>query len=153
MKASCKTPCESRMREIRTSGLMRGKEVGGHCLCALIPWLPSLLYLSKILPIIQKIPFGSHRQPLQWLDSIEKIRLLEIEIVRVLTVHPRNLVSRRVSHKVQEEGIFIHHLRVGVKMASIYDIFGIVIHHNRANRWRIDSHKMPKTWARFPQLV
>ncbi len=37
------------MREIRTSGLMRGKEVGGHCLCALIPWLPSLLYLSMIL--------------------------------------------------------------------------------------------------------
>ena len=34
------------MREIRTSGLMRGKEVGGHCLCALIPWLPSLLYSS-----------------------------------------------------------------------------------------------------------
>ena len=32
------------MREIRTSGLMRGKEVSGHCLCALIPWLPSLLY-------------------------------------------------------------------------------------------------------------
>ena len=50
MKASCKTPCESRMREIRTSGLMRGKEVSGHCLCALIPWLPSLLYLSMILP-------------------------------------------------------------------------------------------------------
>ncbi len=46
MKASHKTPCESRMREIRTSGLMRGKEVGGHCLCALIPWLPSLLYPS-----------------------------------------------------------------------------------------------------------
>ena len=44
MKASCKTTCESRMREIRTSGLMRGKEVSGHCLCALIPWLPSLLY-------------------------------------------------------------------------------------------------------------
>jgi hypothetical protein len=32
------------MREIRMSGLTRGKEVGGHCLCALIPWLPSLLY-------------------------------------------------------------------------------------------------------------
>ena len=50
MKASCKTPCESRMREIRTSGLMRGKEVGGHCLCALIPWLPSLLYSNPAPP-------------------------------------------------------------------------------------------------------
>ena len=40
------------MREIRTSGLMRGKEVGGHCLCALIPWLPSLLYSKTPNPAV-----------------------------------------------------------------------------------------------------
>jgi hypothetical protein len=40
--------CESRMRKIRISCLMRGKEVIGHCLCALILWLLFLLYLNLL---------------------------------------------------------------------------------------------------------
>ena len=67
----------------------------------------------------KKIPFGSHRQPLQWLDSIEKISLLEIEMIRVPIMHPGNLVSGRVSHEVQEECFFIHHSRVGIEFGHL----------------------------------
>jgi hypothetical protein len=40
MKAPNQVPCESRMREIRMSGLTRGRERGGHWLTPLIPCVP-----------------------------------------------------------------------------------------------------------------
>jgi len=78
-----------------------------------------MILLSMILPIIQKIPFGSHRQPLQWLYSIEKILFAEIEIVRVPIMHPWYFVSGWVSHEVQEKGVFIHHSGVGIRLPCL----------------------------------
>jgi hypothetical protein len=53
------------MREIRQSGLTRGKEVGGHCLCALIPWLPSLLYYLKTEVLFKFSAFCAKHCPIE----------------------------------------------------------------------------------------
>ncbi len=45
--------------------------------------------------------FGTHRQRLQRLYSIEKILFAEIEIIRVPIMHPWDFVAGRVGHEVE----------------------------------------------------
>ena len=63
--------------------------------------------------------FGTHRQRLQRLYSIEKISFAEIEIIRVPIAHPWDFVAGRVGHEMQEKGVFIHHSRISVKFGHL----------------------------------
>jgi hypothetical protein len=86
------------MREIRQSGLTRGKEVGGHCLCALIPWLPSILYsdtFTKDSQLRDILQCSKLQQPFRKFNSILSMGKspvnipYTIEICRLIRGHVR----------------------------------------------------------------
>ena len=61
---------------------------------------------------------GLHFRPslqLQRVDAIAEILLAEIQVVGIPIVHPGDLVAGRVSHEVQEEGVFIHETRISIE--------------------------------------